>query len=192
MDEAQLSRIADAFRKGDLRSFRVLVESLTRSLIATAYRYTQDWESARDLTQETWIKVYERIAGYDPARPFRPWLTTIHRNGCMSHLRKAATQREIAVDHETIDQLSASVSDSDPRDRLMQREFGARLRKAMLVLTESQRTVFASVDLEQIDQREAARKLSMNAVTLRTTLHNARKRLATLLRKMEERPWTQK
>jgi DNA-directed RNA polymerase specialized sigma24 family protein len=74
----------------------------------------------------------------------------------------------------------------------MQREFGSRLRKAMLALTENQRTVFASVDLEQIDQREAAEKLSMNFVTLRTTLHNARKRLATLLRKMEEQPWKAK
>ena len=192
MDEEQISRIAADFQGGNLGSFRILVESQTRSLLAAAYRYTRNWESARDLTQDTWIRVYERIHDYDGTRPFRPWLTTIHRNGCLNHLRKSATQREFAVDFQTIEQLPGAVPGNNPQENLKQKEFAYRLRRAMLALTEKQRAVFAHVDLEQIDQQEVARMLRMSFSTLRTTLHFARRRLAGLLRKMEETPWTAK
>lgn len=190
MEEKRISRIAADFQGGNLRSFRLLVESQTRSLLAMGYRYTRNWESARDLTQETWIKVYEKIQDYDTARPFPPWLITIHRNGCLNHLRKSATQREFAVDSQTIEQISGTIHGGDPRENLKQKEFAHRLYRAMLALTEKQRAVFAHVDLEQIDQREVARMLRMSFSTLRATLHFARKRLAGLLRKMEETPWT--
>jgi len=192
MDEEEISRLAADFRGGNLGSFRMLVESLTRSLLATAYRYTGNWEGARDLTQETWIRVYERIDSYDPSRPFRPWLTTIHRNGCLSHIKKSAMLREVVTDSQTIEQLPGAVQSSDPQESLKQKEFSQTLRRAMLALTERQRAVFAHVDLEQIDQEEVARMLRMSFSTLRTTLHFARKRLAGLLRKMEESPWTVK
>jgi RNA polymerase sigma-70 factor (ECF subfamily) len=192
MDDEKISELAADFRGGDHGSFRTLVDSLTRSLLATAYRYTGNWETARDLTQETWIRVHERIGHYDPARPFRPWLTTIHRNGCLNHLRRAATQREVATDAQTIEFLPGAVQGGDPGEVVKQREFAIMLRRAMLALTEKQRTVFAHVDIEQIDQQEVARMLHMSFSTLRTTLHFARKRLAGLLRKMEESPWTAK
>ena len=93
-DESKWSELAAATRRGDVASFRILVEGLTRELVATAFRYTRDWHSARDLTQETWIKVYERIDQYREDRPFRPWLRAVHRNGCVSHLRKAFHREE--------------------------------------------------------------------------------------------------
>jgi len=66
MDETKWTELAAATQRGDTESFRELVESATRVLIAIAFRYTQDWESARDLTQETWIKVHRGIRRYDP------------------------------------------------------------------------------------------------------------------------------
>jgi RNA polymerase sigma-70 factor (ECF subfamily) len=190
MDEEQISRLAASFQDGNLSSFRILVDGLTRPLLATAYRYTGNWESAHDLTQETWIRVYEKIESYDPGRPFRPWLTTIHRRGCLNHLRRSATQREIATDAQAIDRFPEAPHGHDPCEALYQKEFAAMLRRAMLALTEKQRTVFAHVDIEQIDQQEVARMMRMSFSTLRATLHFARKRLAGLLRKMEESPWT--
>jgi len=192
MDDEKISQLAADFRSGGHSSFRTLVDSLTRSLIATAYRYTGNWETARDLTQDTWIRVHERIDRYDTARPFRPWLNTIHRNGCLNHLRRSATQREVATDGQTIESLPGAVQSRGPREDLKQKEFAIMLNRAMLALTEKQRAVFAHVDIEQIDQQEVARMLRMSFSTLRTTLHFARRRLAGLLRKMEESPWTAK
>jgi DNA-directed RNA polymerase specialized sigma24 family protein len=55
-------------------------------------------------------------------------------------------------------------------------------------LSESQRHVVTKVLIDQIPQREAAELLGMGFTTLRTTLHFARRRLAAILRKLEETP----
>ncbi|MFQ5600869.1 MAG: RNA polymerase sigma factor [Candidatus Krumholzibacteriia bacterium] len=187
MDEESLTGLAEAFQLGDLQSFRVLVEALTRPLIAMAYRYTGDWESARDLCQETWIKVHETIRRFDPGRPFSAWLFAIHRNGCLSHLRQAAVRRERPVGPETMLHLSPVDVNPGPREKLLRNEFMARVQRAVAELSESQQRVFVLVDLEQMDQKAVARALDMKPPTVRTTLHFARKRLAKILRRSRSR-----
>jgi len=186
MNDQKIDQLASQFLAGDQDSLRQLVVELTRKLIALAYRYTHDWEIARDLTQETWLKVITSIQAYDPERSFRRWLLSIHRNGCISHLRRAAVKREVATPNETLQELAPTTSGQDPLEDLERREFRARLDRALALLSESQRRVFACVDLERMGQAEAARYLGMQFATLRTTLHFARRRLAVILRGLEE------
>ncbi|MFG1691478.1 RNA polymerase sigma factor [Gemmatimonadota bacterium] len=185
VDEGELRALAVAFQRGDQRSFRVLVDTLSRTLLAAGYRHTGDWEWARDLTQETWIKVYDRIGQYDPERRFSSWLHTIHRNHCMDHLRRPWVRREMTPGDDTVSRLAGAATD-DPGREVERREFHERLLVALRELSESQRQVFLRVDLEQNDQKEVARALGIKAGTLRATLHYARKRLAAALRQMEE------
>ncbi|MBU8920242.1 MAG: RNA polymerase sigma factor [Bacteroidales bacterium] len=186
MEHEHINTLANEFQNGDLGSFKKLVDSMTRQLIAVAYRYTRDWDNAQDLCQETWVKVYEKIGQYDPLRPFATWLFTIHRNGCLTHLRKAESWKKINTDDPDENRFQVTDDDPGPSELLEQKEFGARLRGAMRKLTKKQRLIFAVVDLEQTDQDEAALKLGMKHSTLRTTLHFARKRLAKILRTTEE------
>ncbi|UCC47612.1 MAG: RNA polymerase sigma factor [Gemmatimonadota bacterium] len=186
MDDRELSALAAACQKGDERSFRILVDSLTRSLIAVAYRYTGDWEWARDLTQETWIKVHDGIGRFDPAHSFRAWLYAIHRNGCLSHLRRAWIRHESNPGDDVLSKLRLVSSSMDPEEEVERREFHRRLLQGLGALSESQRQVFVRVDLEGGNQKEVARALGMKPTTCRATLHFARKRLATILRRMEE------
>lgn len=184
MDVAEMNRLARAFRDGDTESFKLLVESLTRQLIAFAYRYTGEWESARDLCQDTWLRVYENISGYDPARPFRAWVYAIHRNGCISHAR-SAERRLVERDGEAMLEKEASAPGDGPERDIERTEFAGRLREAMTRLTGKQRLVFAMVDVEENTRADAARALCMNESTLRVTLHNARRRIAEILRRTE-------
>ncbi len=186
MEERELTALAAAFQRGDEGAFERLVEALTRPLIAMAYRYTGDWEWARDLTQETWVRVYDRIRRYDPVRSFRAWVYTVHRNACLSHLRRAWVRYET---NPGDDALGHAIEPAvDPLADLERREFHGRLLMAMGTLSESQRQVFAQVYLEGVDQKEVAQALGIKHTTLRATLHFARKRLAAALREMEETP----
>jgi RNA polymerase sigma-70 factor (ECF subfamily) len=188
IDDDRLSSLALAARQGDQSSFRALVDALTRPLIAMAYRYTRDWESAGDICQETWIKVFRGLWRYDPAQPFAPWLFTIHRNGCLNQLRQTALRREVlSVGETNLQLLPRDVADG-PEQNLERGEFHDMLRRAMARLTKSQLRVFCMVDLEQMDQMAAARALRMKYATLRTTLHFARKRIARFLRDQEKNP----
>jgi len=186
LGDNDLRVLASACRNGDRRGFEVLVNTESRALIALAYRYTGDWEVARDLTQDTWLKVHERIHRWDPAKSFRAWLLAVHRNGCLDHLRRAWVRYEATPGDEAIGRLRLIAGDGNPEEDLERREFHERLLTALGELSESQRQVFVRVDLEQNDQKEVAEALGIKYTTLRTTLHFARRRLATLLRRMEE------
>jgi RNA polymerase sigma-70 factor (ECF subfamily) len=184
LDDRELRSLARAFKEGDQRSFRLLVDSLSRTLVAMAYRYTGDWEWARDLTQETWVKVHRHIGRWDPGRSFTSWLHTIHRNGCLDHLRRGWIRYEATPGDEMVARLSGAASD-DPEADLERKEFHQRLMVAMGHLSESQRQVFLRVDVEQGDQKSVAETLGIKFNTLRTTLHHARRRMAGVLREME-------
>lgn len=185
VDERALKVLATAVQTGDERAFRRLVEGLSRTLVAMAFRYTGDWEWARDLTQETWVRVYRNIGRYDDRRPFTAWLYTLHRNGCRDHLRRPWVQRERTPGDAVLQDLRGA-GPGDPERDLEQREFRERILAASEHLSETQREVFFRVDLEQGDQREVAEALGIRFGTLRTTLHFARKRIATVLREMGE------
>ncbi|MFH1763124.1 MAG: sigma-70 family RNA polymerase sigma factor [Gemmatimonadota bacterium] len=185
MDEHDLKSLAVAFREGDEGSFRVLVDSLSRTLIAMAYRYSVDWEWARDLTQDTWIKVHRQIGRWDPHRSFSAWIHAIHRNGCLDHLRRGWVRYESTPGDEVISRMRGPTP-GGPEEDLERREFHERLVVALGHLSESQRQVFLRVDMEREDQKSVAHALGIKPGTLRTTLHFARKRLATMLREMEK------
>ena len=185
MDEQKAIRLARSAQQGDLAGFRDLVNAFSRPLIAMAYRYTWDWEAARDLCQDTWVRVYERLAVFDPGGSFTGWLFTIHRNLCLSHLRRPALRREEPlVDRDGVPR-DWPAGDPGPDEVFERKEVARRVRAALPDLSDRQREAFALVDLEQMDQREAARVLGMKHATLRTTLHAARRRLAELLRRNE-------
>jgi len=182
--EDALRPLARAAKAGDQDAFRTLVESLTRTLVAMAYRYTRDWEWSRDLTQETWIRVHQNLDRYDPSRPFTSWLYTIHRNGCRDHGRRPWVQRESVPGNDVVQELQEAAPE-DPAADLERKEFHKRILSAAEKLSESQKEVFLRVDVEQGSQKEVARTLGIRFGTLRTTLHFARKRVAAALREME-------
>ena len=187
LDERELKTLAERAQAGDRESFRTLVDALSRTLMAMAYRYTRDWEWARDLTQETWIKVHGGMAQWNRNRSFTAWLHAIHRNGCIDHSRRSWVRRESTPGNEVVARLQG-VAPHDPEVDLERKEFHRQLLKAAESLSESQRQVFLRVDVEQGDQKTVARALGINDNTLRATLHFARKRVANVLREMGEEP----
>lgn len=185
MDDQDLQRLVRQWREGDPDAFRRIVDAATRALTAMAYRYTRDWEWARDLTQETWISVWRSVDRYDGERSFRAWVYAIHRNHCLSHLRRPWVRRESTDSNPTIHGSGSSQPGPNPEEVVEQREFHDRVLEAVARLGESQRRVFVQVDLEGGDQREVARMLDMKYTTLRTTLHFARQRVAEWIRQEE-------
>ncbi|UCF19683.1 MAG: sigma-70 family RNA polymerase sigma factor [Gemmatimonadota bacterium] len=186
VNDREISALALAFQRGDQGSLKKLVAILTRPLLARAYRYTGDWDWARDLTQETWVKVNDRIQRYDPSKSFRAWLFTVHRNGCLDHLRRSWLRREVSADVDAIDRMPAPLGSGNPEIELERGEFHRRLVEALSTLSESQRLIFVRVAMEQEEQLEVARDLGISPTTVRTTLHFARRKLAQKLRSMGE------
>lgn len=188
-------------RRGDRESCAHLVAHHSRTLIAIAYRYARDWEIARDLTQETWLRVFRHLDRFRDDAAFRPWLLTIHRNGCLSHWRRVKRRPEVRLDSASSARRSTSddppqggrgsagmPGPEDPGQVADRHAFWEALLEAKRQLSPRQQEVFALVDLEGLRPSEAAAVLEMPAATLRVHLHVARRRLAASLEKKEIRP----
>ena len=69
--------------------------------------FRKDQEKARDLVQETFLRAFERRSGFDPDKPFRPWLFRIALNLCRNEFRRMdvvkKNQREILWSYENED-----------------------------------------------------------------------------------------
>lgn len=183
MDESTLMSHVDRVRDGDDRSFAAIVAAHGEMLLAVAYRYTGDWESSRDLAQETWISVFKAIRRFDGRIPFRSWLLVVHRNRCIDHLRRRRRSRMFAAPGEGADGYAeAADSSPNPYEAVERRERLEAVLRAAGGLPGRQRKVFALVDIEGIQCREAARILGMREVTLRTNLYHARRGVARALR----------
>jgi RNA polymerase sigma-70 factor (ECF subfamily) len=168
------------------QDFENLVSRYAKQMLSIAYRYTFDWESAKDICQDTWLRVYEKISLYDGRVPFERWLFAVHRNICLNFLRKKRIRREMRSEAgET--ELKRSVSRETAPDKDAElRQSRELILAAAAQLPDRQRTVFAMVDLEQMTIDEAAGRIGIKPVSIRTNLHHARKRIAGVLRGLEK------
>src|SRR5687767_11184605 len=99
LDEASVSdaRLVELVRQGDREAFGDLVRRYENRLISVIRRFVRDWETARDLAQEAFLKAYERLDQFDPSRRFAPWLFRIGVNVALDHLRKTKRRGWLAL-----------------------------------------------------------------------------------------------
>ena len=71
LDDRTLARQA---RRGDAQAFGELVRRYQTSVFNVCYRLAGERREAEDLTQEAFLRAYERLASFDDARPFGPWM----------------------------------------------------------------------------------------------------------------------
>ena len=82
------ARLVEEARQGEQAAFGELVNRYERRLMRVIKRFIRDDELARDLAQETFLRVYEKLDMFDPSRRFGPWLFRIGVNLTLDFLRK--------------------------------------------------------------------------------------------------------
>jgi RNA polymerase sigma-70 factor (ECF subfamily) len=88
---AQERELLDAARAGDENAFRRLIEPYQPQLHAHCYRMLGSVQDAEDALQETLLRAWSGLGGFEAGRPLRPWLYRIATNACLdaiSHRRK--------------------------------------------------------------------------------------------------------
>src|SRR6059058_5751514 len=73
--------------------FEELVRRYQRPIVAYVYRMVGDYDSALDLAQEVFIRVYSSLTRYRPEFKFSTWIYRIAHNAAIDHLRRAGVAR---------------------------------------------------------------------------------------------------
>lgn len=149
------------------------------AIVAYCAKLTGEWDTARDLAQETFMRVFHKRETFDPDSRFKPWIFTVARNACVDHLRKKQT---ISVDPAIIDMRDRQALASE---RLEHKQNLDRLRNALQRLDPEKRDLILMTRKSSGGYREIAEKLGCSISALKVRVHRAMKELRSTYRELE-------
>jgi RNA polymerase sigma-70 factor, ECF subfamily len=166
------ARLVDDARHGSKQAFGELVVRYERRLVRVIQQFVKSVEQAEDLAQETFIKAYERLEQFDPARRFGPWLFRIGVNQTLDHLRRRKRRGLwiLFADHRSEKQPDPATV--DPRQAL---DLKQEVEQVLDQIPENYRIVLILRDLQNFSSSEIASMLGRKEATIRWRLAEARR-----------------
>lgn len=164
--------IIQAILKGNGELYSNIVERYQTGLYRTAYYYTQNFEDARDITQDILIKAYNKLAGFQHGSTFSTWLYRIAVNHCLDWCRKKKPQY---LEGGCLDNLSAE--EKNPEDLFLQQEIASEVQAAVSKLPAIYSTVLILYYFEDFSPQQIADITDMPKRTVETRLFRGRKML---------------
>jgi len=175
-DEAAL--VARA-QNGDQAAFAALVEHYQRKIYRIGKNITQNNEDAEDVLQETFLKAYEHLSGFQGNSKFYTWIVRIAVNEALMKLRKRKGDRFVSLDEpiETGEEevkREIAVWEDNPEQRYSREEMQHILDEAVDNLKPDFRTVFVLRDIEELSTEETAEALGISVPAVKSRLLRAR------------------
>jgi RNA polymerase sigma-70 factor (ECF subfamily) len=174
----ELALVAKA-QAGDAQAFTDLVNRYERKIYRIAKHITQNDEDAEDVLQETFLKAYEHLAGFQGNSKFYTWIVRIAVNESLMKLRKRKGDRTVPLDEpmdtgEEMVTREIAVWEDNPEQRYSREEIQDILERAVESLKPDFRTVFTLRDIEELSTEETAEALGISIPAVKSRLLRAR------------------
>ena len=165
--------------EGDDTAFSALVRKYQKSVHALAWRKIGDFHIAEDITQDTFLKAYQRLSTLKEPQSFASWLYVITAHHCTAWHRKNRTWTRSLEDTSSahLDQATYSgyvIAENERMTTETQREV---VKKLLAKLQESDRTVITLYYLGGMTYEEISEFLGVSEAAIRNRLYRARRRL---------------
>ena len=174
-----------AAQRGNMAAFEELVLRHRDKIYARAYSMMHSEEEAIDLSQEAWVKGWQRLRQFQGESSFGTWMTRIVINLCLDQLRRQKRQRTESI--EALDEESGGVERQmpvlsvNPTAGLERAELRQRIDRALGQLSYEHRTVLVLHEFEEMEYKEIAKAMGCSIGTVMSRLFYARRKLAALL-----------
>ena len=165
--------------EGDDTAFSALVRKYQKSVHALAWRKIGDFHIAEDITQDTFLKAYQKLSTLKKPQRFASWLYVIAANHCSTWLRKKRLWTQSLEDTNSAQLEKATYSgyvieENERTTAEAQREV---VKKLLAKLQESDRTVITLYYLGGMTYEEISEFLGVSVAAIKNRLYRARRRL---------------
>ncbi len=187
MENLEDTDLIRAYANGDERAFELLVSRYVGPLYRFLFRLVRNAQTAEDLSQETFVKVWKSLKRYDPSKSFKAWIYAIARNTALDALRKKDPMTFTALEREDAngDDLNLAIDVEDtrplPDELAAQEETAEALDRAMAHLPPKQQAVVLLHDAEGLTFQEIGDSLHESLNTVKSRYRRAVERLKILL-----------
>lgn len=160
--------------EGEPAAQRELYDSHVDRIYHLAFRLAGEDELARDFTQLTFIRAFERIGDFRFESSLATWLHTIGVSVALNGLRTVKTKRNREAPIEAASSIGFTPVNAEP-------DLKERLKSAIDALSEKYRTVFLMHDVEGYTHEEIGAALGIPSGTSKTRLFQGRAKLREAL-----------
>ena len=180
MQNCDERRLVGRAQSGDKAAFGQLVQLYQTTVFNVCYRLMGQRPEAEDMTQEAFVRAYNRLQSFDAQRPFGPWIRRVAANNCINRLKQ---QQKSAFDVPLSDAKSFLIaSQPGPEESALRQEQSERLRAAIQSLPPPYRAALELRHFQELSYHEMAAALGVSLSTIKSNLFRARKALAKELK----------
>lgn len=168
------------FQKEDKGAFGEIVLRYKDRLVNFLFRFTGNRESAEDISQETFLKLYKNKDKYTEIAKFSTWLYTIALNEARSNYRKEKRHAAVSINEfyeDSHSDFQISSNDYNPEEESNSRTEAFYIQKAINSLNDMHREIIVLRDIEDLDYEEIAETLKIPLGTVRSRINRARESL---------------
>jgi len=182
MDEQQAIQ---HLKSGDIGGLEFLVMRYQVKAVRTAYLITRDPGLAEDIVQDSFVRAFHSIRGFNETRPFEPWFLRSVINASIKMMQRSARQVQVREesDETVLAELAASVESAEKQVESI--EIQNQIWDAMQKLSPRQRAVVVQRYFLEMSEKEMAEEAGSAVGTIKWMLNAARERLRGLLERSE-------
>ncbi|MGA8480676.1 MAG: sigma-70 family RNA polymerase sigma factor [Chthoniobacterales bacterium] len=156
-----------------VQEFETLVRNYQNMVFSVAARIVGSVADAEDITQEVFIKAYDRFADLQQSQSIGGWLKTVATNLSINHLNRYRARWRFFSEQENEPELAAPVEKTDDRREL--------LELAIHKLPDAQRVPLVLFHFQDLSYDEIAAKLGISLAKVKTDIHRGRETLRKLI-----------
>ncbi len=172
MHQSTVKELIILSRQNDAQAFRKLVEAHQSMVYSLAFRLLCNHEDAKDITQETFIKVWKQIHNVNTELRFSTWLYSITANLCYDKLKKAKHKYTLRIEDQNT--LSEFISNENIEKNVINEDLSRIILSMSSDLTPKQKLVFTLRDLEGLEIEEIKSITNLSAGKIKSNLYLAR------------------
>lgn len=175
-------QLMEALDAGDDQALAEIVERYQNDIFRFCLHYLKNVELAKEMAQETFLRIYTARARFEVSRKFKPWMLCIARNLCLNELK-----RRKMVQMETLEEYASASredsgeilrsSDDSPYELLLTQERHRYLLDVLDGLPEESREIVVLRYFQKLSAREIADIVDSTEGAVRTRLHRILKQM---------------
>lgn len=177
--------LVDGLRRGDPAAYRTLMRTYERRLFAFALGFMKDEDEAMDVVQDTFLRVFKKVATFKGDAAFSTWLFRISRNLCIDRLRRKQRAKAGEYNEQVLHadpapgmpRLHATDAGNNPVKENLNKELGGELAAAFERLSDNHREILTLREIEGASYAEIAEIIEVPIGTVMSRLYHARRNL---------------
>jgi len=181
-NKEQLKEIIEGCLRNDRRSQEAIFKLFYGKMMVVCMRYTNDKDTAQEVLQEGFMKVFEKLGAFDYKGSFEGWVRRIVVNTAIDAIRRSK-KNPILTDNDN----DFKIGGENPMEKQETIELGElkaeMAMEAIQKLSPAYRTVFNLYVLEEYSHKEIAEMLGISEGTSKSNLAKAKMNLQKILNK---------